>query len=131
MLQRVSTLLALLPPTRASQTRQTHGMTDRYIYTLQEASIVLGAKPRTIKRYIKRTGFPYEYNSNGHIVTDLRLLLGEYHPRLWYRARPTGVAYAEVRNQAAVARREYTLKPLTYERDVLSLDQLQDRGVQI
>lgn len=92
---------------------------------------MLGASQRTIKRYIKRTGFPYEYNSNGHIVTDLRLLLGEYHPRLWYRARPTGVAYAEVRNQAAVARREHTLRPLAYERDTLSLDQLQDRGVQI
>lgn len=106
-------------------------MTDRYIYTLQEASTVLGAKPRTIKRYIKRTGFPYQYNQDGHIVTDLRLLLGTYHPRLWYKARLTGVAYAEVRNEAAVARREQTLKPLAYERDTLSLDHLQEQGVQI
>jgi hypothetical protein len=103
-------------------------MTNRYVYTLSEASQALGAKQHAIKMYVKRNNFPHTYDSKGRIVLDLLALMAVYHPRYWYRGKLTEVTFTEARNQLATARREATLKPLAYERDTLSLDALMESG---
>ena|SRR5712692_9673997 len=102
-----------------------------YTYTLKEASTIIGASQQSIKNYIRRNQLSYSHDSKGRIVltyATLKYILSNYHPRYWYDVKPTDLWATQQRNELALRRRENTLKPVAYERDTLSLDQLMDKG---